>query len=155
MFYCSLFAHLLSDVDTVSDIPVMKSRQSPVLRDVGEVTDGDINTCLTVSANDAATIMVPITDARNDSVTVKILSRHDESCSHYNDNDIFAMVKVVPPFRTISKGLFAKCAVGQKYNEAMLSARLFECTCTYGPCEDFYIKIQSLCLISICSIDVL
>ena len=136
-------------------MPGLKSRRSPVLRDVGEVADKDTNTCVTIAANDMATIMVPITDAQNDSVTVKILSSHDKSCSHYKDNDIFAMVKVVPPLRTINKGLFAKCAVGQKYNEAMLSAQLFECTCTYGPCEDVYIKIQSLCLISICSIDVL
>ena len=138
----------------MSNMPIMKSRNSSAIQDVGEVTDGDINTCLTVAANDMATIMVPITDAQNDSVTVQILSRHDETCSHYNEKDIFAMVKVVPPFRTINKGLFAKCAFGDKYNEAMLTAQFFECTCDYGPCEDVYIKIMSLCSMSVCSIEV-
>ena len=138
----------------MSNMPVMRSRHSSAIQDVGEVTDGDINTCLTIAANDMATIMVPITNAQNDSVTVKILSTHDESCSHYKDNDNFAMVKVVPPFRSINKGLFAKCAFGDKYDEAMLTAQLFECTCDYGPCEDVYIKIMSLCSMSVCSIEV-
>ena len=154
LFFLSIFRHLLSDVHTVSNMPIMKSRQSPVLQDVGEVTDGDINTCVTIAANDMATIMVPITDAQNDSVTVKILSKHDSLCSHYNDKDIFTVVKVVPPFRTSIEGLFTKCGFGPKYDEATLSVQLFECTCTYGPCEDFYVKIHSLCSVSLCSIEV-
>ena len=138
----------------MSNMPVMKSRHSSTFQDVGEVTDGDIDTCLTVSADDIATIMVPITDAQNDSVTVKILSTHDESCSHYNEKDIFAMVKLFPPFRTSIEGQFMKCAFEQKYNEATLSAQFLECTCIYGLCEDVYVKITSPCSVSVCSIEV-
>ena len=138
----------------MSSMPFLKSRQCPLLQEVSEVTDEDLNTCVTLPPNDMATIMVPILDAQNDSLTVKTLTGHDDSCLHYNNNNVFALVKVVSPFRTGNTGAFKKCVPGQTYDESMLSAQLFECTCDYGPCEDVYIKIQSPCSVSVCSIEV-
>ena len=138
----------------MSGMPFLKSRQRPLLQEVSEVTDEDLNTCVTLPPNDMATIMVPILDAQNDSLTVKTLTRHDASCLQYNSNNVFALVKVVTPFRTGNTGTFKKCVPGQTYDESTLSAQLFECTCDYGPCEDIYIKIQSPCSVSVCSIEV-
>ena len=143
-----------SAVDTMNGMPVMKSRRSQLLQDVGEVTDGDVNICVSVPANDMATIMVPILDAQNYSVTVKTLTTHDDSCLYYNDANVFVMVKAGPPFRSISRGVYRKCVVGLKYDESTLSAQFFECTCIYGPCEGVYVKIQSKCSVSVCSIEV-
>ena len=79
----------------------MKTAMKPLPRDVVEVNDEDTNTCVTVPANDPTTIMVPVFDAQNDSIEVKILTHHEESCLSYKDSDIYVMYKIITPFRLV------------------------------------------------------
>ena len=132
----------------------MKTAMELLPRDIVEVNDGDTNTCVTVSANDPTTIMVPVFGVQNDSMAVKILTHHEESCFSYKDSDVYVMVKVIPPFRTNTEGTFNKCEPAGTNQESALYAHIFNCTCEYGQCQDFYIRIVSKCQIRICDNEV-
>ena len=139
-------------MDGTIDKPILKTRLMSKLQDVAEVGDGDINTCVTFVADSDATIMMPILDPQHDSVTVKTLTSYDTACPSYKDKDVFAVVKIIPPFRPSLNGVFRKCESISKYVESTLNAHVFNCTCDYGACEDYYVKIVSHCQVSVCSI---
>ena len=141
-------------MNTVSNTPLMKTAMKPLHIDIVEVNDDDTTTCVTVPANEPTTIMVPVFDAQNDSIAVKILTHHEESCLSYKDSDIYVMVKIIPPFRTNTEGTFRKCQPAGANQESALHAQFFNCTCEYGQCQDFYIRIVSKCQIRICDTEV-
>ena len=133
---------------------MMKTAGKISLQDVKEVSDGNIDTCVLVSAGIPSTIMVPNNSSQNESVTVKTLTSYGEPCISDVTMNIFAMVKLSVPLRSFT-GPFQKCALFQSYDESMLNAHLFNCTCFNGNCEqEFYIRISSPCSVKVCSIEV-
>ena len=133
----------------------MKTAGKILLQDVKEVGDVDIDTCVLVSAGIPSTIMVPNNNSQNMSVTVKTLTSYEEPCLSDVTMNIFAMVKLSVPVRSF-EGSFKKCVLFQTYDESMLNAHLFNCTCFNGNCEqEFYIRISSPCSAKVCSIEVL
>ena len=121
------------DVNTVDNRPLMKIAIKPLLRDVVEVNDEDTTTCVTVPANDPTTIMVPVFDAQNDSITVKILTHHEESCLSYKDSDVYVMVKMINCILTymlrvpISEGTLSGNSYPLIYNKLKPSQSLKVC----------------------------
>ena len=132
---------------------MMKTAGKISLQDVREVSDGNIDTCVLVSAGIPSTIMVPNNSSQNESVTVKTLTSYGEPCISDVTMNIYAMVKLSFPMRSFT-GPFQKCVLFQRYDESMLNAQLFNCTCFHGECEVVYIRISSPCSVKVCSIEV-
>ena len=126
----------------------------PVPTEALEVNDNNPNTCETVKADNSATLMVPVLDAQNDSMVVKVLTSHEDTCLSYKETDTFVMVKFFPPFRISTGGSFKKCELSSVDQESTLLAQFFNCTCGYGRCLDFYIKISSQCQIKVCDTEI-
>ena len=141
------------DVHSEGSTTVMKTAGKLALEDATEVSDEDITTCVTVSAERPSIIRVYIDSYQNVSATVKILTSYDSPCSVDKTTDVYAMVDLVPS--DSFTGPFQKCSLWQKYEESTLNAHLYNCTCSYDVCFQFYVRISSQCSVNVCSIELL
>ena len=132
----------------------MKTAGKILLLDGKEVSDGNIDTCVLVSAGIPSTIMVPNNNSQNEYVTVKTLTSYGEPCISDVTMNIYAMVKRNVPVRSFT-GPFQKCTLFQRYEESTLDAQLFNCTHIGIESLEVYVRISSQCSVSVCSIEVL
>ena len=148
--------YLSTDVPFPVSIPVMKTAGRVLLKDMNETRDGDINTCVTVQANEPSIVRVPIEDPGDLTVTVKTVTGYESLCSvdKTTDHDVYAMTDYNVPSESFT-GPFQKCALLQEYEESALDTQFFNCTCVYDVCYQIYVRIHSLCPIRLCSIEVL
>ena len=123
---------------------------------VSEVSDNDTTTCVTLQEYQMVILFIPVPVIVKDNVTVTVITKRDPSCPTYDPEELYPMVKLTPPYRTMSMfGSFDKCQLLENSEELELSIGVFNCTCALGVCEGIYARGNPPCSLQLCEVNVL